>query len=111
MSIVDSFVANPSGQLLVGLTKVQWCELANHYNIQIRASSRKDEVRALVAAHLVDNNLISESELQSVCPSEVMSFRQYDLDKRKLELERFKLENERIRLQQSTTIQPGFRNK
>ena len=110
MFSVESFAANPSVGLLTGLTKAQWCDLAAHYEVPVRASSRKDEICALVAGYLVDNEIISESDLQIVCPSDVTSFRQYDLEKRRLELERLKLENERVRLmQQSTNIQSGFR--
>jgi len=100
MFSVESFVANPSAEVLVGLTKAQWSELAAHYCIPFRSSLRKDEIRTLVTEYLLEHKVLSEEDLEPLCPRDVTMARQYDLESRKIDLEMFKAENERMRLMQ-----------
>ncbi|XP_069980180.1 uncharacterized protein [Penaeus vannamei] len=100
MFSVESFVANPSAEVLVGLTKAQWSELAAHYCIPFRSSLRKDEIRILVTEYLLEHKVLSEEDLEPLCPRDVTMARQYDLESRKIDLEMFKAENERMRLMQ-----------
>ncbi|XP_063600010.1 uncharacterized protein LOC134776228 [Penaeus indicus] len=108
---VESFIENPSAEALVGLTKAQWSELAAHYCIPIRSSLRKDEIRTLVTEYLIEHHVLSEDELEHVCPRDVTVARQYELESRKLDLEMFKAENERMRLMQRPNQEryPHFR--
>nr|XP_027239509.1 uncharacterized protein LOC113830500 [Penaeus vannamei] len=87
-------------EVLVGLTKAQWSELAAHYCIPFRSSLRKDEIRTLVTEYLLEHKVLSEEDLEPLCPRDVTMARQYDLESRKIDLEMFKAENERMRLMQ-----------
>ncbi|XP_069975925.1 uncharacterized protein [Penaeus vannamei] len=100
MFSVESFVANPSAEVLVGLTKAQWSELAANYCIPFRSSLRKDEIRTLVTEYSLEHKVLSEEDLEPLCPRDVTMARQYDLESRKIDLEMFKAENERMRLMQ-----------
>ena len=109
---LEEFVAEPSLGQLMNLRKIDWINLAQHYNVVFRANWRKFEIVNTVVRYLIDSNILSaDANVLITEPVEDDSARRAKLDKefkfRELELAKqveiehakLKLENERMKLE------------
>ena len=62
---VESFVAEPTLQLLNTMTKHQLTEVANFYKLAITGSMKKGEIKKLLIDYLIDEELVPEDEEHS----------------------------------------------
>ena len=60
---VDSFLSDPSLQVVKSLKKSQLQQIATRLNLTFTSSTRKNELCRLVTQHLVDEELVSEEEI------------------------------------------------
>lgn len=89
MFVLEDFIANPEVEGLTGLTKNQWFELANYYELEPRASLRKDEV----LTHLVETEIFTEDDIAVLdSPSDLLILK-------RLQLQIAQAENEKLKLQ------------
>ena len=62
---IDSFVAEPTLQVLNTLTKHQLTEVANFYKLAVTGSMKKGEIKRLLIDYLIDKELVPEDEGRS----------------------------------------------
>ncbi|KAK4321770.1 hypothetical protein Pmani_007399 [Petrolisthes manimaculis] len=106
MLVLADFVANPEVESLTSLTKVQWFELATHYELEVRAGQSKKELRQLVLQHMVEDEILAEEDVAALDkPSDLIILK-------RLQLQLAHADNEKLRLQLSqgsSTSEPPFR--
>jgi len=59
---LESFVHAPSLQQLKSLKKFQLQQIAKHFKLDFTTATRKDELSCLITEHLIDEELVSDTE-------------------------------------------------
>ena len=63
---LHTFVASPTIGELNSLKKSEIVQVAKHFEIEFTTKMRKDEIKKLVAEYLVDENIVSEGDLEDL---------------------------------------------
>ena len=88
---VDSFLSDPSLQVVKSLKKSQLQQIATRLNLTFTSSTRKNELCRLVTQHLVDEELVSEEEIDEsqspVVDPSVVELKRLELQDRERERE------------------------
>ena len=63
---LHTFVASPTIGELNSLKKSEIVQVAKHFRIEFTTKMRKDEIKKLVAEYLVDENIVSEGDLEDL---------------------------------------------
>ena len=66
---LEEFVTNPTHEELINIRKVDWVEIAKHYNIGYTTTMRKEELKNVVVENLVDQQILPEIALQTLTPA------------------------------------------
>lgn len=66
---LDDFVENPTHRQLTNIRKVDWVTIANHYEIQITTSMRKEQLKNVVVESLVQQGVLEEQALFALTPA------------------------------------------
>ena len=67
--VLDDFVASPSVEKLLDLRKVDWVSLSQHYEVNIRSTCRKEEIKIAVVKDLVSKDVLPSDALSMLPPS------------------------------------------
>ena len=62
MASLSAFVDAPSVSFLDDCQKAQLVEIAEHYNIAVVGSKRKDEIKAVIVSSLSEQGVLQKSE-------------------------------------------------
>lgn len=65
---VEEVVENPTHDQLHNICKVDWADVAKHYNIPITTSLRKMQLENVVVESLVDREILPEVGIKSLTP-------------------------------------------
>ena len=88
---LESFVLKPSLQQLKSLIKSQPQQIATHFKLDFTTSTRKDDVSRLIKEHLIDEELVSEEEIEEplspMIDSSVVELKRLELQDRERERE------------------------
>ena len=93
MSVVDTFVEEPSVEKLDAMKREELINLAKHYKLSYKTSMRKQEIKNIVIESLVDDHVLPYDALE--CVQETSDV--YKLKKLELEHE---LQKEKVKMQQ-----------
>jgi len=63
---VEAFVSEPKLSELAVLKRSELVVLASHYKLEVSSGTRKGDVRKLLGDFLVDENLVSDEEIDEV---------------------------------------------
>ena len=63
---LHTFVASRTIGKLNSLKKSEIVQVAKHFKIEFTTKMRKDEIKKLVAEYLVDENIVSEGDLEDL---------------------------------------------
>ena len=63
---VEAFVSEPKLSELAMLKRSELVVLASHYKLEVSSGTRKGDVRKLLGDFLVDENLVSDEEIDEV---------------------------------------------
>lgn len=105
---LESFVRDPTREALDSCRKADLLEISRHFDIEVSAGSRKDEIKKAVEARLVEKKLLAAaSEINTESKPEVeLSDSEVDEEgsqklklKFKLKLEQLKMDQEKMRLE------------
>ena len=88
---LESFVLKPSLQQLKSLKKSQLHKIATHFELDFTTTTRKDDVSRLIKEHLIDEELVSEEEIEKplspMIDSSVVELKRLELQDREHERE------------------------
>ena len=66
---LKEFVENPNHELLLNMRKTDWASLAEHYEIRITTTMRKEEIKNVVVENLVEQEVLSEIAFHALIPA------------------------------------------
>ena len=90
---LESFVYAPSLQQLKSLKKSHLQQIAKHFILDFTTATRKDDLSCLIMEHLIDEELVSDTEepadypLSSVVDSSVVELKRLELEDKEQEQE------------------------
>ena len=95
---IDAFVSNPSWDLLEEFLKTDLVKIAAKYELSVKSSMRKTEVKCLISQHLINQNILTELNSDSVSvKDECDTSRPLEIRRMELEFEERQREHERER--------------
>ena len=89
---LETFVEEPTLQVINGLKKSHLLEVANYYKLEMNNSQRKSEIKQLVIDHLIDEEIIPEDKVEqtsvvNVTDDNTLELRRLEMQDREKERE------------------------
>ena len=108
---VDTFVADPKLTGLTTLKRSELVALANHYELEVHSGMRKADVRKLVRNYLLDENVVSDEEVnedrESAIELKRMELREREREAQ-VQLKELEIREHEIAVQIKARVRTGY---
>jgi len=97
---MEEFIEEPTREALALLKKKELLDVAKHYKIEVVESARKAEIKKLIIEHLIEEDLIDESESAATIELKRLEYQEREREREnQLKLKELELKEKELSIQ------------